>query len=138
MTGRETSANCRTSSNGDIIKSYNGSQFLQNAQLSALTKSGGNDEICVSENRHPSANLVHPDDYKYSIDVQKCVQDFPPGQVDDDGQQLDLRRENTWTLRLGKVETVEMVEVTAVNYMAPYLLLQKLTPLMKRSDTETW
>lgn len=128
-------SNCDVSG---IIKSYNGSQFLQNAQLSALTKSGGNDEICVSENRHPSANLVHPDDYKYSIDVQKCVQDFPPGQVDDDGQQLDLRRENTWTLRLGKVETVEMVEVTAVNYMAPYLLLQKLTPLMKRSDTETW
>jgi NAD(P)-dependent dehydrogenase (short-subunit alcohol dehydrogenase family) len=57
---------------------------------------------------------------------------FPPGEYDADGQQLDRRPHNSWNLKLGEVTTVELVEVHAVNCLAPFLLLSRLEPLLLR------
>jgi NAD(P)-dependent dehydrogenase (short-subunit alcohol dehydrogenase family) len=56
---------------------------------------------------------------------------FPAGQLDADGQPLDLRPDNSWGLPQEKVSTVELVEVHVVNCLAPFLLLRELRPLFR-------
>jgi NAD(P)-dependent dehydrogenase (short-subunit alcohol dehydrogenase family) len=55
---------------------------------------------------------------------------FPPGVYDADRQQLDLRAQNSWTMTLPEVPTLELLEVHAVNCLAPFLLMRKLHPLL--------
>jgi NAD(P)-dependent dehydrogenase (short-subunit alcohol dehydrogenase family) len=57
---------------------------------------------------------------------------FPPGQLDPDGQQVDLRGSNSWSMPLAGVETWELLEVHAVNCLAPFILLSRLEPLLRR------
>src|SRR5262249_23656991 len=47
-----------------------------------------------------------------------------------DGQQIDLRPSNSWALGLGEVTPLELLEVQAVNCLAPFLLLRRLEPLL--------
>ena len=51
------------------------------------------------------------------------------------GQQVDLRRENSWTLRLHQVSTAELAEVMSINLMAPTILNARLKGLMERTGT---
>lgn len=60
---------------------------------------------------------------------------FPQGMVDADLQQVDLRRTNSWRLRLGEIPTTEMLEVQLVNSVAPFILCNRLVPLMRRDHT---
>ena len=57
---------------------------------------------------------------------------FPAGQFDQDLQQVDLRKTNSWRLRLAEVPTVELLEVHLVNAVAPFLLNAKLKSLMTK------
>ncbi|WNG19464.1 SDR family NAD(P)-dependent oxidoreductase [Cystobacter fuscus] len=57
---------------------------------------------------------------------------FPEGRLDADLQQVDLRRMNSWRMRLADVPTAEMLEVHLVNAVAPFILCGKLKPLMMR------
>ena len=57
---------------------------------------------------------------------------FPAGQYDQDQQQIDLREENSWRLRLAEVSTIELLEVQLVNAIAPFILNARLKPLMQR------
>ncbi len=60
---------------------------------------------------------------------------FPKGELDVDLQQVDLRTTNSWRLKLGEIQTVEMLELQLVNAVAPFVLCNKLTPLMKKDNT---
>jgi NAD(P)-dependent dehydrogenase (short-subunit alcohol dehydrogenase family) len=60
---------------------------------------------------------------------------FPSGQLDADLQQVDLRKTNSWRLKLGEIETAEMIEVQLVNAIAPFVLNNYLVNLMKRDNT---
>ncbi|TDI98976.1 MAG: SDR family oxidoreductase, partial [Caldithrix sp.] len=60
---------------------------------------------------------------------------FPEGNLDADLQQVDLRQTNSWRLRLGEIPTTEMLEVQLVNSVAPFVLCNRLVPLMKRDCT---
>lgn len=60
---------------------------------------------------------------------------FPEGKLDADLQQVDLRKTNSWRLRLGEIETPEMVEVQLVNAIAPFVLCNRLVNLMRRDYT---
>ncbi|OGQ26730.1 MAG: oxidoreductase [Deltaproteobacteria bacterium RBG_16_71_12] len=60
---------------------------------------------------------------------------FPHGVLDADLQQVDLREHNSWRLALGEVPTLELLEVLLVNATAPFVLAQRLKPLMLRSAT---
>lgn len=75
-----------------------------------------------------------PYSYDNSLPAEKV---FPIGQLDADLQQVDLRKTNSWRLRLGEDEipTTEMLEIQLVNAVAPFVLCNKLTPLMKRDNT---
>tara|TARA_B100000787_G_C16199309_1_gene303746 strand:+ start:19540 stop:21102 length:1563 start_codon:yes stop_codon:yes gene_type:complete len=60
---------------------------------------------------------------------------FPEGKLDADLQQVDLRKTNSWRLRLGEIETTEMVEVQLVNSVAPFVLCNRLSNLMMKENT---
>lgn len=60
---------------------------------------------------------------------------FPEGMLDADLQQVDLRKTNSWRLKLGQIETLEMVEVQLVNSIAPFVLCNMLTTLMRKDYT---
>jgi NAD(P)-dependent dehydrogenase (short-subunit alcohol dehydrogenase family) len=55
---------------------------------------------------------------------------FPDGHTDVDLQQVDLRSQNSWRLRLAEVPTPEMIEVQLVNAVAPFILCSRLKALM--------
>jgi NAD(P)-dependent dehydrogenase (short-subunit alcohol dehydrogenase family) len=61
--------------------------------------------------------------------------DFPSGRFDADGQQLDLRRMNSWRLRAADVTTPELIEVHLVNAIAPFILVSRLKQLMAIDPT---
>jgi NAD(P)-dependent dehydrogenase (short-subunit alcohol dehydrogenase family) len=57
---------------------------------------------------------------------------FPAGMLDGEGQQLDLRKKNSWRMKLAEVPTLELLEVQLVNSIAPFVLTSRLKPLMLR------
>ena len=73
-----------------------------------------------------------PYSYDMTLNSDEC---FPAGQLDADLQQVDLRKTNSWRLRLGEINTAEMLEVQLVNSIAPFVLCNRLIPLMKRENT---
>ncbi len=79
---------------------------------------------------------IHPDDNKAT------TAEFPTDQYDGFHQQVDLRKTNTWIMETDQVDTVELMEVNVINYVSPYTLLSKLTPIMKQTASqfkvETW
>jgi NAD(P)-dependent dehydrogenase (short-subunit alcohol dehydrogenase family) len=73
-----------------------------------------------------------PYSYDHTLDANQV---FPAGQIDADMQQVDLRETNSWRLRLGEIETAEMLELQLVNSIAPFVLCNRLIPMMKRENT---
>lgn len=70
--------------------------------------------------------------YDHNLPVEKV---FPKGALDADLQQVDLRDTNSWRLRLGEVPTSEMFEIQLVNAIAPFVLCNRLSTMMKRDRT---
>ncbi|MBF0490066.1 MAG: SDR family oxidoreductase [Candidatus Omnitrophica bacterium] len=60
---------------------------------------------------------------------------FPMGKLDADLQQVDLRDTNSWRLGIGEIPTSEMIELQLVNAIAPFVLCNKLSWMMKRDNT---
>lgn len=87
----------------------------------------------IAKSTLSSQLMVHPDDFKSCQDVDEY---FPSNCYDEDHQQLDLRPVNTWTLEADQVDTAEIVEVQLVNSISPFVILNKLTPLLKRSTID--
>lgn len=73
---------------------------------------------------HMSQLIVAPDDEK--VDIES----FPSGSLDVNKQQIDLRKKNSWTMKLDEVSTPELAEVFAINAMAPTILNSRLKELM--------
>ncbi|PKA84149.1 short subunit dehydrogenase [Ulvibacter sp. MAR_2010_11] len=72
----------------------------------------------------------------YSFDNSLSAKEvFPEGQLDADLQQVDLRKTNSWRLKLGEIETTEMIEVQLVNSVAPFVLCNRLSEMMKKENT---
>jgi NAD(P)-dependent dehydrogenase (short-subunit alcohol dehydrogenase family) len=72
----------------------------------------------------------------YSFDANLVEQEiFPEGALDADLQQVDLRKTNSWRLKLGEIETTEMIEVQLVNSVAPFVLCNRLSEIMKNENT---
>ena len=55
---------------------------------------------------------------------------FPEGRLDQDLQQIDLRRRNSWRLQMAEVASVELLEVQLVNAVAPFIINARLKALM--------
>lgn len=70
--------------------------------------------------------------YDHTISTEEI---FPTDKLDADLQQVDLRKTNSWRLRLGEVPTAEMLELQLVNSIAPFVLCNRLIPMMQRENT---
>ena len=73
-----------------------------------------------------------PYSYDHSLNVPEV---FPAEKLDADLQQVDLRKTNSWRLKLGEIQTSEMLELQLVNSIAPFVLCNKLAELMKKDYT---
>ena len=72
----------------------------------------------------------------YTLDTTTNADEiFPTGKLDCDLQQVDLRKTNSWRLKLSEVSAPEMLEVQLVNAVAPFVLCSQLEPLMTRDFT---
>ncbi len=67
-------------------------------------------------------------------DVILDEQVFPVGKFDKDGQQLDLRNNNSWMYELEDVSLTEMYEVLQINLITPFLFNTKLLPILAQND----
>ena len=72
-----------------------------------------------------SQMAILPDD----VGVDERV--MPKGLSDINGQQLDLRTQNSWLLKMDEVTTPEIIECMFVNAIAPFVLNSRLQPLME-------
>jgi len=77
-----------------------------------------------------SQMIILPDD----VGVPTSV--LPPGLSDINGQQLDLRKSNSWLLKMGQVSTPELMECMFINAIAPFVMNSRLLPLMTMPDTD--
>lgn len=72
----------------------------------------------------------------YSFDNSLPTQEvFPEGRLDADLQQVDLRKTNSWRLKLSEVQPLEMIEVQLVNSVAPFVLCSRLATVMRKENT---
>jgi NAD(P)-dependent dehydrogenase (short-subunit alcohol dehydrogenase family) len=72
----------------------------------------------------------------YSFDRSLAASEvFPEGKLDADLQQVDLRKMNSWRMKIAEVPTAEMLEVQLVNSIAPFVLCSRLIPVMRRDYT---
>jgi len=62
---------------------------------------------------------VEPDNWLICSEV-----DFPINQKDIDGQQLDIRTQNSWTQTIEDVDIRECMETQVINSVAPFCLIQ--------------
>ena len=74
-----------------------------------------------------------PDAWEPHLLPYEAAAFFPPDQYDKDGQQIDLRTSNSWTMLLEEVPPVEMLEAQLVNVTAPFMLNSQLKELMNKS-----
>jgi NAD(P)-dependent dehydrogenase (short-subunit alcohol dehydrogenase family) len=75
-------------------------------------------------------HVVHPEDAA----SEKTKEAFPVGLYDVEGAQIDLRKENSWVLLLHQVDPAELVEVFAVNALAPFIINSRLRELLQRGQ----
>ena len=73
-----------------------------------------------------------PYTHDHALQVQQV---FPQGKLDADLQQVDMRTMNSWRLGLGEIPTAEMIELQLVNAIAPFVLCNKLSTMMKKENT---
>jgi NAD(P)-dependent dehydrogenase (short-subunit alcohol dehydrogenase family) len=98
-------------------------------------------QLAVAE----GAALAHLSDHAFAAELSQLVLApgdeahdhalFPEHAYDADQQQIDLRKVNSWRLRLADVSTAELLEVQLVNAIAPFVLNARLKPLMERVPT---
>jgi NAD(P)-dependent dehydrogenase (short-subunit alcohol dehydrogenase family) len=125
---------------GALLGNYN--DCIERLLSISLQGKGNEPELPVQWNgKTPGIGLRFParlSQIPYSYDhALQAEQAFPRGELDADLQQVDLRKTNSWRLRLGENEipTTEMLEIQLVNAVAPFVLCNKLAPLMKRDNT---
>lgn len=68
--------------------------------------------------------------------IPEVTKYFPPGQLDQFGQQIDLRQINSWMLELDLVSRKEFIEILIVNVVGPFILCQEFKDLMGFSNSD--
>ncbi|TVR01059.1 MAG: SDR family oxidoreductase [Deltaproteobacteria bacterium] len=96
-------------------------------RLATALRRAGDEEVAGSAQLSQIALLAEDGERGHHL--------FPAGQLDADEQQVDLRRVNSWRLKLADVTAVELLEVHLVNAVAPFILNARLKPLMAKVPT---
>ncbi|KCV69580.1 hypothetical protein H696_04002 [Fonticula alba] len=127
--------------NGDVnIMSLAGNMMAMAGSFSeALADAPGDATAAASSvvlsaatsTRYSSAHLSQLPLLPEDDERRDCV--FPAGALDINAQQVDLRKTNSWMMKLAEVSTPELIEVFTVNSVAPFVLNGRLRPLLERS-----
>jgi NAD(P)-dependent dehydrogenase (short-subunit alcohol dehydrogenase family) len=80
--------------------------------------------------RHSEIPMVFNWDKEHQLSQPSDSSLFPAGMYDRDGQQLDLRPFNSWLMKDDEVSILEVLEVHAINAIAPFALNSRLKRLM--------
>lgn len=67
-------------------------------------------------------------------DLLSTDKEFPKDTLDVNGQQIDLRKTNTWITPMEDVDVGEATEVFAINALAPFVINSKLIPLLEKGN----
>jgi NAD(P)-dependent dehydrogenase (short-subunit alcohol dehydrogenase family) len=67
---------------------------------------------------------------------QKSINSLFPGQLDEEGQPIDLRHENSWVAKIDEISLHELLEVQLINLTVPFLLIGQFKPMIMRSPNE--
>eukprot|EP00092_Neocalanus_flemingeri_P005172 GFUD01005563.1.p1 GENE.GFUD01005563.1~~GFUD01005563.1.p1 ORF type:complete len:509 (-),score=113.95 GFUD01005563.1:389-1855(-) len=110
------------------------SEFLKICSVSSTTKMPS----IVSDNEteyEPRRKLLKVENDLNHIEnvTNSDLKYFPVDQYDDDGQQLDLRPFNSWSLGLTDIPLQELLQTLTINCVAPFILTSKLKPLLLKS-----
>jgi Dehydrogenases with different specificities (related to short-chain alcohol dehydrogenases) len=108
-------------SNADIIKV---GCNTENAVMKADSVNAPFESTGLSHSTAMSQMVILPDD----VGVPSSI--LPIGFTDINGQQIDLRKTNSWLLKLDQVSTPELMECMFINAIAPFVLNSRLQPLM--------
>jgi NAD(P)-dependent dehydrogenase (short-subunit alcohol dehydrogenase family) len=104
-----------------------GYHLLPEAGTSVATQSSSSEAAGLTHAAELSQVALLPEE----LTAQKAL--FPEGKLDQDLQQTDLRKHNSWRMQLAEVPAVELLEVHLVNAVAPFILNARLKPLMLRT-----
>ena len=133
MTGPRLEANPPSSSNSETASAkISDSENTQNVVLttSSLAKASAAptpfETTGMSHSAASSQMVMCPED----VGVDDSV--LPQGLSDINGQQLDLRKTNSWLLKMDQVSTPELMECMFVNAIAPFVLNSRLQPLLTK------
>jgi NAD(P)-dependent dehydrogenase (short-subunit alcohol dehydrogenase family) len=100
---------------------------------------GGNNSLALNKTNKTGIGIrasAELSQIPYSFDNSEEVKEiFPEGKLDADLQQVDLRKTNSWRLKLGQIDPLEMMEVQLVNAIAPFILNNRLVALMRKDYT---
>ena len=137
MANEELAFEALPSSIKDLLKSH--FQCTQEIEFSSSTDNKNNQLPVTWHGIDPGLGLrssAKLSQIPYSFDSSlKSKEIFPEGKLDADLQQVDLRKTNSWRLKLGEIETLEMIEVQLVNAVAPFVLCNRLSTLMRKTNT---
>ena len=121
----------------DLLKDHH--QCIQDIEYASAVGSENNQLPVSWHGSEPGVGLrssAKLSQIQYSFDNSlKAEEVFPEGELDADLQQVDLRKINSWRLKLGEIETLEMIEVQLVNAIAPFVLCNRLSNLMRKQNT---
>jgi len=102
--------------------------------LLTLSLSDGSGALELPGGRHftPFSLIPSLDEF---TSAEESARLFPSGKVDssNDHEPLDLRAQNSWTLKAEEVDPRELAEVLSTNAMAPFVLCQELKGHMEKS-----
>ena len=137
MANEELAFEALPSSVKDLLKSH--FQCTKEIEFSSSTENKNNELPVAWHGIDPGVGLrssAKLSQIQYSFDSSLTSKEiFPEGKLDADLQQVDLRKTNSWRLKLGEIETLEMIEVQLVNAVAPFVLCNRLSTLMRKNNT---
>ena len=111
-------------------------EFYQNETKKTINDANNNIKLIVDKDLNiPSLKelkLLNDKTTKDEIDKIDIDEYFPPGEIDEFGQQIDMNPINTWVLEMGNIDIKECAEVHLINSIVPFALISALVPIMKK------
>ncbi|KAJ0394642.1 hypothetical protein P43SY_003840 [Pythium insidiosum] len=115
--------------NAALLALENGHAATERSDSAIVSSTRGQPAAAVPSSVLLSQVAVLPEDQE----TEATAALFPEGQTDNNKQQVDLRKKNTWVQKIDEVATMELVEVFAINTMAPFILNKRAVPLLAKS-----
>ena len=113
---------------GALSRVAQGGSALSSAPLPSSSAPSLRADALVS--RGPSATAAEEEEARVPREMMAA---FPANHLDESRQPLDLSGVNSWSRRLGEIGTLEMAQTLAANAAAPFVLCNRLAPLLRRS-----